>query len=74
MTAEQIRELLHATPFMPFRVHVAAEQKAYEIPYPDFALLTHGERVLVVALENVDAVHLISVPLISEIETKASPT
>jgi hypothetical protein len=74
MTAEQIRELLHATPFVPFRVHVAAKQKAYEIPHPDFALLTHGGRVLVVALENVDAVHLISVPLISKIETKAPAT
>ena len=74
MNAEQIRELLHATPFMPFRVHVAAEQKAYEIPHPDFALLTHGGRVLVVALENMDAVHLISVPRISKIETKTPTT
>jgi hypothetical protein len=74
MSAEQIRGLLHATPFVPFRVHVAAGQKAYEIPHTDFALLTHGGRMLVVALENVDAVQLISVPLISEIETKASAT
>ena len=74
MTAEQIRELLHAAPFVPFRVHVAAEKKAYEIPHPDFALLTHGGHVLVVALENVDAVHLIRVPLISKIETKAPTT
>jgi hypothetical protein len=72
MTAEQIRELLRTTPFTPFRVHVAAEQKACEIPHPDLALLTDGGRVLVVALENVDAVHLISVPLISKIETRAS--
>jgi hypothetical protein len=74
MTAEQIKELLHATPFVPFRVHVAAEQKAYDIPHPDFALLTHGGRVLVVALEHADAVHLISVPLISKIETHATTT
>jgi hypothetical protein len=44
-----------------------------KFPHPDFALLTHGGRVLVVALENVDTVHPISVPLISKIETKARP-
>jgi hypothetical protein len=74
MTADQIKELLHATPFVPLRVHVAAEQKAYDVPHPGFALLTHGGRVLVVALEHTDAVHLISVPLISKIETQAATT
>ena len=70
MTADQLEALLHATPFVPFRVHVTAEQKAYEVPHPDFALLTHGRGVLVISRVDADAVHLISVPLISRIETK----
>lgn len=73
MTADQIKHLLDATPFVPFKVHVAAEQKAYDIPHPDFAMLTHKGRVLVVALTDAEAVHLISVPLISRIETNAAP-
>ncbi len=73
MTADQIRDLLHATPFVPFRVHVAAEQKAYDVPHPDFAMLTHQGRVFVVAREDAEAAHIISVPLITRIETNAAP-
>jgi hypothetical protein len=73
VSGDQIKKLLHAMPFVPFKVHVAAEQKAYEIPHPDFAMLTHGGRVLVVALEHAEAVHLISVPLIIRIEASAAP-
>jgi hypothetical protein len=40
MTGDQIRDLLHASPFVPFTVHVAAEEKSYEVPHPDFAMLT----------------------------------
>jgi hypothetical protein len=69
MTPDQLFQLLHAVPFMPFKVHVAAEQKSYEIPHPDFAMLTQNRRVLAVALQDKDAVHLISVPLITKIET-----
>ena len=73
MTADQIKDLLHATPFTPFRVHVAAEASTYDIPYPNFAMLTHGGRVLAVARSDAEAVHLINVPLITRIETNAAP-
>jgi hypothetical protein len=73
VTANQIRELLHAAPFVPFKVYVAVEEKAYEIPHPDFAALTHNGRVLIVALTAREAAHLISVPLITKIETNAAP-
>ncbi len=69
MTGDQIRDLLHASPFVPFTVHVTAEEKSYEVPHPDFAMLTYRGRVLVVARTDAEAAHLISVPLISRIET-----
>jgi len=69
MTSTQIKELLHATPFTPFRVHVA-EQKEFEIPHPDFAMLTQNGQTLVVNAKTGDFVHIISVPLISRIDTK----
>jgi len=72
MTADQLKQLLQATPFVPFKVYVTAEEKGYEVPHPDFALLTHGGRVLVVALTDAEAVHLISSPLISRVETNAA--
>jgi hypothetical protein len=73
MTADQIKDLLHATPFVPFKVHVAAEGKAYDVPHPDFAMLAYKGRVLAVALTDAEAVHLISVPLITRIETTTAP-
>ncbi|PZR71991.1 MAG: hypothetical protein DLM73_14255 [Chthoniobacterales bacterium] len=72
MTPDQIKDLLHATPFVPFSVYVAAEQKAYEIPHPDFAMLTHKNGVLIVARTDADAAHHISVPLITRIEMAES--
>lgn len=69
MTSTQIKELLHATPFTPFLVHVA-EQNEFEIPHPDFAMLTQNGQTLVVNAKTGDFVHLISVPLISGIETR----
>ena len=73
MTPDQLYRLLHTVPFIPFRVHVAADPKSYDVPHPDFAMLTQKKRVLAVALPNKDAVHLISVPLITKIETSAAP-
>jgi hypothetical protein len=72
MTADQLKDLLHATPFVPFSVYVAAEQKAYEIPHPDFAMVTSKGRVLIVARTDAEAAHHISVPLITRIETAES--
>ncbi len=69
MTGDQTRDLLHASAFVPFTVHVAAEETSYEVPHPDFAMLTYRGRVLVVARTDAEAAHLISVPLISRIET-----
>jgi hypothetical protein len=73
MTADQIKDLLHATPFVPFKVHVAAEQRAYDVLHPDFAMLTYKGRMLVVARTDAEAAHMISVPLITRIETNAAP-
>ena len=39
MTADQIKDLLQATPFVPFKIFVA-EQKEYNVLHPDFALLS----------------------------------
>ena len=71
MNANQIRELLHATPFTPFRIHVP-EQQDFDIPHPDFALLTQNGDTLVVNAKTGDFVHIISVPLITRIEMKQS--
>jgi hypothetical protein len=59
-------------PLCLFEFHVAAEQKAYDVTHPDFAMLTYKGRVLVVARTDAEAVHLISVPLITRVETNGA--
>jgi hypothetical protein len=39
MTKKEIRELVHHTPFQPFRLHLA-DGKDLRVPHPDFALVT----------------------------------
>jgi hypothetical protein len=73
MTGDQIRELLRATPFSPFRIHVA-EQTYFDIPQSDFAWLSQSGNVLVVNAASGDVVHLIDVPFITRVEKQASPT
>ncbi|MDQ3624997.1 MAG: hypothetical protein M3463_21370 [Verrucomicrobiota bacterium] len=51
MTADAIRNLLHATPFAPFSVHVA-HRKSLHIEHPEFATLARGGRLLFVNTEG----------------------
>lgn len=45
MTSKHIRELLHARPFVPFRIHLT-DGSTVGVPHPDFAW-AHGGRVYV---------------------------
>ncbi|MBI4326956.1 MAG: hypothetical protein HY674_17080 [Chloroflexi bacterium] len=48
MTPKDIRELVHASPFKPFRLHLA-DGKSLGVPHPDFILV--GVELVVVAKE-----------------------
>ena len=67
MSADGLRELLHSVPFRPFTVYMAND-RAFEIPHPDFALITPKGRTLVVSRNNSNAVDILDVPLIARIE------
>jgi hypothetical protein len=67
MHAEELKALLHASPFKPFTVHLAGD-KAFFVPHEDFALLTPKGRTLVISHREKEAVDLLDVALISRIE------
>jgi len=46
--SQDIRDLVHAEPFKPFRLHLA-DGKSLRIPHPDFILVTRD--MLVIANE-----------------------
>ena len=69
MNAEEIRQLLHATPFKPFTVYMASD-KAFFVPHQEFALLTPKGRTLVISHHDKDALDLLDVTLISRVEVR----
>ena len=67
MHADEIRQLLHASPFRPFTVYLAGE-KSFVVSHEDFALLTPKGRTLIVSQTEKEAVDLLDVALIARIE------
>jgi hypothetical protein len=69
MHADELRQLLHASPFRPFTIYWARE-KSFAVPHQDFAWLTPRGRTLVVAMGDKEAVDLLDVALIARVEVQ----
>ncbi|MBA2432291.1 MAG: hypothetical protein H0V56_09260 [Chthoniobacterales bacterium] len=67
MTGEQIRNLYRATPFEPFRVHMA-NGRSVDIPHPDFMHLSPTGRRLIVDRDD-DNFEIVDVLLVTSVET-----
>jgi hypothetical protein len=68
--AENLQELIHATPFQPFAICLA-DGKRVEVPQPDFIAHAPQGRVAVVVGRD-DSTHYIDVMLVLRLEL-ASP-
>lgn len=69
MHADELKQLLHGSPFRPFTVYLPND-KAFAVPHQDFAWLTPKGRTLVVALADKDAFDLLDVALIARVEVQ----
>jgi len=67
MVARELKQLLEATPFRPFTVHLPGG-KALSIPHTDFAALSPTGRTLIVFRRDDEAFDILDVPLITRIE------
>jgi hypothetical protein len=70
MTVEKIRSLFRATPFQSFEVHTP-DGRAFQIPHPDFAMLSGTGRLLHVARPESDQEDIIDIALITDIAVPA---
>ena len=66
MTATRIRELLHAVPFKPFKIHLPGGEKI-RVPHPDFAHLSPKGKTMIVWVENGEGLRIIDVALVTEL-------
>jgi hypothetical protein len=67
MTGGEIRKLFEATPFLPFRVHMA-NGKSVDVPHSDFMHLSPTGRRLIVDRPD-DTFEIIDVLLVTSLET-----
>lgn len=66
MTADALKEMLNATPFVPFAVHLP-DRPAMRVPHPDFAHVSPKGKTMVIYRENGEGFSVIDVPLITEL-------
>jgi hypothetical protein len=52
MITEEIKNLLRATPFIPFTIHVS-NGTTFEVPHPDFAFVSPNGMVVFVFVKDV---------------------
>ncbi len=52
MITEEIKNLLRATPFIPFTIHVS-NSATFEVPHPDFAFVPPSGMVVFVFIKDV---------------------
>ena len=72
MHADELKQLLHASPFLPFKIFLPSE-KSFAVPRQDFAWLTPKGRTLVVAVADKEAVDLLDVAMIAHVEIQETP-
>ena len=48
VTAEELREIQHASPFRPYTIRMA-DGRSFQVPHPDFVWIAPRGRTLVVA-------------------------
>jgi len=66
MTATEVRQLAEATPFVPFRLHLA-DGRRLDVPHPDFLYFFKTEPSAIVESER-GGWQLVNLPIVVSIE------
>src|SRR5439155_20700792 len=66
MTVEQLREMMGARPFRPFRVHLA-DGRSVDVEHPEFLMSSRTGRTIVVSKPN-DTFEIIDLLLVANLE------
>ena len=66
VSAEELKTLLHVSPFRPFTIYTVAE-KAFSIPHPDSVWISPRGRTVIIGHTEDEAFEILDIPLISRI-------
>jgi len=73
MAPDQVRKVLNAVPFRPFKVEIAGGREV-PVKHLDYAQLSPAGRTLVVFSDDDDAADIIDVFLITRLSLAKAPT
>lgn len=73
MTPNELRTVMHADPFVPFRIHMAGG-KSLRVPHRDFMVLSPTGRIAMVFNEEDDAFFRVDTLLVTALEEDAMDT
>ncbi len=66
MTVQQVRAAYRATPFRPFRLHMA-DGRSFSVPHPDFLSMSPTGRTVIIFQED-EEFSILDLLLMTEIE------
>jgi hypothetical protein len=69
MTADQVRLMRDANPFIPFTIHLA-DGRSLLVPHRDFVSLSPGGRIIIVYRGD-DSCSIVDLFLVTELEVQA---
>ena len=73
MTPDELRKLLRAAPFKPFRLNLA-DGRSFDVPHPEFvAIKPHGRWIVVVTPDELGDFEVVNVPLIVSMTVLPDP-
>ena len=67
MTINEFRDVLSATPFQPFIVHIA-NGRTIPVPHPDFVFFTGKGRTAIISRPEDDGFAIVDLLLITQLE------
>jgi hypothetical protein len=69
MNADDVRKLMHATPFVPFTVQLA-NGKNLRVPHPDFISISRTGRTLIIHSAERDDYDVVDTMLVTNINVE----
>jgi hypothetical protein len=73
VTPDELRKLLRAAPFRPFRLHLA-DQRTFDVLHPEFvAIQPAGRWIVVVAPSELGGYEVVNLPLIVSMTVMPEP-
>ena len=72
-TVEQIREAMHAQPYVPFKLHLV-DGRSYTVKHPDFIAVPSSPRGRNVTVHDDAGSHMLDLNLIVEVHAQPPAT